>query len=567
MPRKNLFSRTFDMNATTEDRETKDDAHTNVLKEAFESLNSRSGSKVIISYEKQREAVLNRDLLILFSGFLRDVLASVPQCPSNNFSSYIIIPDLSVSVIMRLQDLLTKGHCEDVTSVEETKEILDAFQLLGIDIQKIHYERLCPADSDQEVEVCLDLTKIENQSDRINKIVEQKKKEEKRIAFITSATNNMETLNVGETDVEIKKEPDSEPVEDAVMEEPTENSKEETFTPDTEKDKEESSDISSKSVADVKSELTIYECEECKKPQTSLLNLKKHLCIHFMSVLKKNFAQSYDKEKCLLCNTSIPSLKAFLLHAGIHHDKLNSVLKMKGMTELPPLSASKKAPRGLSPLRKATVTPRKVPGPSPQHLPTSRGTNSPSVSMSASTSTSPAPPQTPVQMRPSAEVAPASERKPLDSECNFNLTCQVCEQRMVNLHQLEQHLCRHFMKELQESCNDLVNDMKCTLCYNEFKQKHNLLLHLGCKHGKINDILREKNLKVLPAPILNNPTTAMQKKLKLVEKKVKKEREETRGSSNSGVTLNEASTAPSVPAPPSTNFKKVKKFQKSTRSR
>ena len=106
----------------------------------------------------------------------------------------------------------------------------------------------------------------------------------------------------------------------------------------------------------------------------------------------------------------------------------------------------------------------------------------------------------------------------------------MCEQRIVSLHQLKQHLCRHFMKELQESCNDLVNEMKCTLCYYEFKQKHNLLLHLGCKHGKINDIIREKNLKVLPAPILNNPTTAMQKKLKLVEKKVKKEREKARGS-------------------------------------
>ena len=96
----------------------------------------------------------------------------------------------------------------------------------------------------------------------------------------------------------------------------------------------------------------------------------------------------------------------------------------------------------------------------------------------------------------------------------------MCEQRIVSLHQLKQHLCRHFMKELQESCNDLVNEMKCTLCYYEFKQKHNLLLHLGCKHSKINDIIREKNLKV----------TAMQKKLKLVEKKVKKEREKARGS-------------------------------------
>ena len=63
-------------------------------------------------------------------------------------------------------------------------------------------------------------------------------------------------------------------------------------------------------------------------------------------------------------------------------------------------------------------------------------------------------------------------------------------------------------------------------------------MHIGCKHGKINDILRQKNLPVLPAPILNHSSTVMQKNLKLVEKAVKKERQDAPASS--GETLNEA---------------------------
>ena len=84
---------------------------------------------------------------------------------------------------------------------------------------------------------------------------------------------------------------------------------------------------------------------------------------------------------------------------------------------------------------------------------------------------------------------------------------------MNTLNQLEQHCCRHFMKELAEQFSSLMDDLRCSLCNTVFKQKHKLLLHIGCKHGKINDILKKKGFAVLPAPVLSTTNHAMQKQL------------------------------------------------------
>ena len=90
------------------------------------------------------------------------------------------------------------------------------------------------------------------------------------------------------------------------------------------------------------------------------------------------------------------------------------------------------------------------------------------------------------------------------------------------------------MKELQESFGNLMNDMKCNLCNNVFKHKQSLLLHIGCKHGKINDILRQKKMKVLPAQVLNNPSMAMQKKLEEAKEKEKRKKSGRMSSAGEG---------------------------------
>ena len=104
------------------------------------------------------------------------------------------------------------------------------------------------------------------------------------------------------------------------------------------------------------------------------------------------------------------------------------------------------------------------------------------------------------------------------SECNYELNCQVCNQSMRSLSLLEQHCCRHFMKELQDQFGGLIDGMKCTICNSIFKQKGSLLLHIGCRHGKINDILKQKGFAALPCPVTTASGSTMQKQLIQIKK-------------------------------------------------
>ena len=74
------------------------------------------------------------------------------------------------------------------------------------------------------------------------------------------------------------------------------------------------------------------------------------------------------------------------------------------------------------------------------------------------------------------------------------------------------------MKELQDQFSDLMDGLRCNLCNSEFKQKHSLLLHIGCKHGKVNNILKMKNFAPLPCPVFNATNSAMQKQLIQIKK-------------------------------------------------
>ena len=125
----------------------------------------------------------------------------------------------------------------------------------------------------------------------------------------------------------------------------------------------------------------------------------------------------------------------------------------------------------------------------------------------------------------------------------------MCDKQLGSLHQLEQHCCRHFMKELAEQFSGIMENMKCGLCNSGFKQKHSLLLHIGCKHGKINDILKQKGYIVLPAPMVNNSNGAHQMQIRLLEiKKEKAEDNQVKKEETSQVKLNEVLNKFSVPS-------------------
>lgn len=603
--------------SSSEDPENNDELHRIVLCEAFSNMKRGHSNKIIVSTKNSGEAILNRDLFILFSGMLRDLLSSVPQCPSSSFTSSIILPDLSVRTVLRLQDILAQGHCEDITKLEDSRDLLDACRLLGIDIQRIHYERVRGGGGEGSDEVEVDLTKLSEEPVIVRRSVEESKKEGKRIVFVSPVSEHAETETItaaaaavgddeaqarpgggsggsgGPTlvpDINIKQEVNTEtetPVEKSV-EKPEEDTvmKPVESEPPTPAEMATPADEQTKAVTESKPALPIfppgpdgkgitkppllYSCEKCGVAQPDLLSLKKHLTTHFLTFFKNKYSKSYQASTnlCLICKSSIGSLQKFLVHVAIVHDKLNEVLKMKGMKVLPPHTLG----GNNSPLAGSPAAPSKTPtrwldvsSSSKNQKPTTQGkaatspaasTRSNSPSLSPGLSMGPPTPQTPVQKKsPSVPSTPASEKKALDSECNFDLKCQVCQQSSANLHQLESHLCRHFIRELRDSFSHLIDDNKCTLCLNTFKQKHSLIMHIGCKHGKINDILRQKNLPVLPAPVLNHSSTVMQKNLKLVEKAVKKERQDAPASS--GETLNEAAVPAAKTETPASSVEEI----------
>ena len=84
--------------------------------------------------------------------------------------------------------------------------------------------------------------------------------------------------------------------------------------------------------------------------------------------------------------------------------------------------------------------------------------------------------------------------------------CQVCRKSLEpQQYDLEVHYCNHFMKDLAAQFPQSVADLQCELCgtgSRVFTQKRNLLHHLGLKHGKINDVIKQKGLAELPDPEL-----------------------------------------------------------------
>ena len=116
-----------------------------------------------------------------------------------------------------------------------------------------------------------------------------------------------------------------------------------------------------------------------------------------------------------------------------------------------------------------------------------------------------------------------AQAKDLESACNYSLKCELCQNESKTLTQLQNHVSIHFKKELETKHSALMDGLNCSLCGKVFKAKSLLLAHIGCKHGKINDVLKEQNYRVLPCPINTPCTTETQANLKARMKIIKKE--------------------------------------------
>jgi len=106
--------------------------------------------------------------------------------------------------------------------------------------------------------------------------------------------------------------------------------------------------------------------------------------------------------------------------------------------------------------------------------------------------------------------------------CNYSLTCELCQKENKTLQALYTHVIVHIRVELERKVKDLMEGLQCKVCDQVFKAKAPLLTHIGCTHGKVNDILREKGYSVLPCLLATNGKKGAEMQANLVQ--IKKEK-------------------------------------------
>jgi len=259
---------------------------------------------------------------------------------------------------------------------------------------------------------------------------------------------------------------------------------------------------------------TKYDCEKCQKGFTSMILLRHHYCNHFQKILNKRYAHLCSENKCLECSKTFSNLGRFLLHIGAEHDKINEILKDRGYKTLPPSGGSKLTEPAIQSsstnndmYKETDVKPVPL-------IKDSAKTNENASATNTMINEKKKPFSTGLSINGSNTAKNVSSA----ADCNYELECQVCQQKLKNETLLEQHCCRHFQKELQDQYGSLMDGLRCVVCNSSFKQKASLLIHIGGKHGKINDILRQKNYAPLPCPVTNTYSAKMQKQLEQIKK-------------------------------------------------
>ena len=122
------------------------------------------------------------------------------------------------------------------------------------------------------------------------------------------------------------------------------------------------------------------------------------------------------------------------------------------------------------------------------------------------------------QPAPSPRAARSRRKSGTVSVCNYSRVCELCQFYAKSDYQLEDHMCGHFMEDIQALAEDFItSDLTCGKCGDQFKLKKRLVAHLGRKHGLINEVLRKKHLKVLPSSVNENYSAAKQKRLKEIK--------------------------------------------------
>ena len=434
--------------------------HERILMEAFTHLSNGVGSesRIRLISKERVETCIRRDLLTFHSVEMRGLVVSVSRTIAGAAEADLVIhmPDFSAGTLGLLRNLLETGTHPGPVSQEDVLTVREAAGCLGVDLGQL---------------------------------------EQGGVVF--SRPGQVQAPLISST-ISVKQEMFQQEEEEPVM-----------------------SDFTVQEPAD-----TSYVCRVCKTSCRSAKDLKSHYVLHY----KKDLTQWIDNSmtKCLECNKTFSRSNKILLHVGLEHGKLDEILAREEGTEggrgtpSDPRPARLKTKSRQAPQQRNLISSYLQQTPSSIEIKPSRA-STPDAPLSL-TMDPPSVPET-VTLEVSSQPGPSTpseerERTPRSgSLCNYSLQCELCQFKAKQDYQLEEHMCvKHFSRELGEAVRQFISpNMSCIKCGDEFKHKKRIEVHLGCKHGLINEVLRQKNLMVLPSSVNINYSAKKQKKLKMIK--------------------------------------------------
>jgi len=518
---------------------------TSTLGEAFTSVVTENHG-IQVKVMEGVVVTVNRDLLLLYSPFLRSALSSSP------FPDLLFLPNTSLTSLLALTSLLSTGTTTQKATMEEVVEVA---RELGISMERLVEITWVEANNKGTKSKTKTTKRKREEEERIGpEAVIEKELQGKKEKRVVERMATKDCRDERRTE-ELVPETIVVTEEQTSVEVATENMDEETSGVGSTASVDDES-IESRSVPSLETlsretakegplekgapwllrcEIKNSKCTDQGKLFSTGHDLRYHYSKHAKAALVTRLETSWpsfhnSSNSCSSCQLIFQSTDKLAFHIGAKHREVDAILLLKGIP-LPEEKISSPAPAtATEPVSQPRATISSLPVASSTHALPATAPDAATTSTTATTPVSvPASALDPATATASASVpapgpAPAPASTPPSepialSEVNYSLSCEVCDTKTTTLSQLHQHCTNHFLRNIQARFSGLMGPTgkDCLVCGYVSRTKPQLTLHLGCKHGKVNEVLMEQGFKRLPCPVAPNTQRDAQLQKKLLE--------------------------------------------------
>ena len=212
-------------------------------------------------------------------------------------------------------------------------------------------------------------------------------------------------------------------------------------------------------------------CEICVQDFSTvpISSLAYHYCNHFSAKIGTFFSRYYTDKTCNICKKNFKTINSLMVHIGVRHGKINSILNSE---QLKPLRFPKKK------------------------KPSSTVKDSSKSSIFAKEKVLDALREP--KLETGSKNVISEQKLQISREKLEAKTCFICDKTSGNKGNLKHHIASHFWNELKNISSDLVTNGKtCGICNETSQTVTTLIKHIAITHGKLDEILESRGYPTL----------------------------------------------------------------------